>query len=292
MKSGIPFLCVVAVLLMQAAAAQSSESQLRFPKTVEAGAPFSVPTAGSGEAVLYIVGPGDAIQRKVKLGESVNFGVDDLHNAGQYIAVLTTGSSAQTTQFSVVASRKASSVSFLAKPSRLPVNLPNAISGVAYVFDVFGNLILQPQEVAFKLSDASGGTQSRSATSQNGVAWVKMNSGAKAGPAHFEATLAGIHEDRVIQQVPGDPCAIRMSAHPSKGERVALQTEPVRDCNGNPVPDGTIVTFTENYAGHQSTVDVPLKRGVAQTELPAQQGAVISAAAGVVLGNEIRWSGR
>jgi hypothetical protein len=36
-------------------------------------------------------------------------------------------------------------------------------------------------------------------------------------------------------------------------------------------------------------VDVPLKRGIAQAELPAYNGAKISAATGVVLGNEIRW---
>ena len=64
------------------------------------------------------------------------------------------------------------------------------------------------------------------------------------------------------------------------------------DCNGNAVPDGTIVTFTEMYAGRQATVDVPLKRGIARTELPAFGGAVISVAAGVVMGNEIRWSGK
>jgi hypothetical protein len=76
-----------------------------------------------------------------------------------------------------------------------------------------------------------------------------------------------------------------------KKERIALETEPVRDCNGNPVPDGTIVTFTQTYRGGQSMVDVPLKRGVARTEMPARSGAVISVASGVVMGNEIHWSG-
>jgi hypothetical protein len=93
-----------------------------------------------------------------------------------------------------------------------------------------------------------------------------------------------------VQQVPGDPCRVRISARAS-GQRILLETEPVRDCGGNAVPDGTIVTFTETSADGQATVDVPLKRGVARTELPAHRGAVISAAIGVVLGNEIRWNG-
>jgi hypothetical protein len=79
-----------------------------------------------------------------------------------------------------------------------------------------------------------------------------------------------------------------MSARPS-GQKIELQTDPLRDCSGNAVPDGTIVTFTEAYDGRQTTVDVPLKRGIAQAELPAYNGAKISAATGVVLGNEIRW---
>jgi len=65
----------------------------------------------------------------------------------------------------------------------------------------------------------------------------------------------------------------------------------VRDCSGNPVPDGTVVTFTESYRGMETTVDVPIKRGVARTELPSNNGAVISVATGVVLGNTIKWQG-
>jgi len=274
--------------------ASGQTSGLRVPETVEAGTAFSVPTTGSGHATLYIAGPGDAIRREIKLGENITFGPDDLHNAGHYVAFLVAGSSTQNAQFEVVASRQPATLSFLAKPSRLAVNLPNALGGVAYVFDVFRNLVLQPQPVSFELSDSTGRTQSRTSTTSNGVAWVKMNSAAKAGPAQFQAVAGNVHTKRVIQQVPGDPCSIRMTARGS-GEkdkaRVVLETEPVRDCNGNPVPDGTIVTFTETYNGGQSTVDVPLKRGVARTEMPARNGAVISVASGVVMGNEIRWSG-
>jgi hypothetical protein len=80
-----------------------------------------------------------------------------------------------------------------------------------------------------------------------------------------------------------------MSAKRS-GQQLELQTEPVRDCSGNAVPDGTIVTFTEDYKGMQSTVDVPLKRGIAKVEMPAHNGATITVASGVVLGNEIHWT--
>jgi len=71
-----------------------------------------------------------------------------------------------------------------------------------------------------------------------------------------------------------------------------LETEPVRDCAGNLVPDGTIVTFTAvEPDNHKSTVDARVKRGIARAELPLVGRAAISAASGVVVGNELRWGG-
>jgi hypothetical protein len=98
--------------------------------------------------------------------------------------------------------------------------------------------------------------------------------------------VEGVSSARVVEQVPGDPCGLQMSAKQS-GQRLELTTAPVRDCSGNAVPDGTVVTFTENYDGTQSTVDVPLKHGIAQVEMPAHKGARVSVASGVVMGNEI-----
>jgi hypothetical protein len=49
------------------------------------------------------------------------------------------------------------------------------------------------------------------------------------------------------------------------------------------------VTFTESFDGGQSTVDVPLKKGIAEVQMADHKGAAISVASGVVLGNQIRW---
>jgi len=274
---------------MQLAAAESGG--LQVPRTVEAGSAFSITTSASSKAVLYIVSPLQVLRRDVEPGASVDIGSGALHNAGHYLALLVGPSSTEKAEFDVVAASQPASVSFLAKPSRLPVNLPEGISGVAYVFDVFRNLVLKPMPVSFKLSD-SGTPQTRSVATRNGVAWVKMNSAPKAGAAQFQVSVGSVANKRVVQQVPGDPCNLRMSARRS-GERVVVETEPVRDCSGNAVSDGTIVTFTQTYNGRsEATVDVPLKRDVARTELPAREGSVISVATGVVMGNEIRLGGR
>ncbi|HXC42963.1 MAG TPA: hypothetical protein VNY51_05495 [Candidatus Dormibacteraeota bacterium] len=260
---------------------------LAIPQHVEAGSTFSVSTEGSGKAVLYIVGPGQALRHDVQLGEKIEFAPGELHNAGHYSAFLVGPSSTQTAEFDVIAAQP-STLSFLAKPSRLPVDSHAGISGVVYVFDAFRNLVLVPTDVSFELSQGRGAAQTRTVATNNGVVWVKLDSASQAGTAQFLARVGGVAEKRVIQQVPGEPCNLRMSAHKS-GAWVEVETEPLRDCKGNAVPDGTIVTFIERNNGAESTVDVPLKRGVARTNLPANDGATISVATGVVMGNEIRW---
>jgi len=270
-----------------ATVASAQNMQLELPKNVKAGSAVSISTAGSGKAVLYIVSPTQTLRRDVQLGESAVIAPGELHNAGHYSAFLVGPSSAQTTEFDV-SSERPSTLSFLAKPSRLPVDLHDGISGVVYVFDAFRNLVLAPTEVSFELSETGGATQTRTVTARNGVAWLRLDSAPKAGSAQFQARVDGITEKRVVQQVSGEPCNLRMSARRS-GTRVELETEPLRDCKGNAVPDGTIVTFIERNNGSESTVDVPLKRGIARTDLPANDGATISVATGVVMGNEIRW---
>jgi hypothetical protein len=260
---------------------------LHLPKIVEAGSAFSIPTTGEGKAVLYIAGPTQVLRRNVQLGQPIHFAPGELCNAGYYVAVLKGKSVNTQSEFDVVAAHQPAALSFLAKPSRLPVNQPDGISGVVYVFDAFRNLVLAPTQVSFQLAGISGAPQSRSALTREGVAWVRMNSAPKAGAAQFRAGVGSVTESRVIQQVPGDPCKLRISGRQS-GERILLETEPVRDCSGNPVPDGTIISFMENGHGTMSTVDVPLKKSVARTEMPVYNGAVISVASGVVLGNEIR----
>ena len=265
-----------------------AESGMTLPKTIEAGSAFSIQTTGNGTGVLYIVGPGQVLKRDVQLGETTFFDAGSLYNAGHYVAVLAAGSSTEKDAFDVVPASKPATVSFLAKPSRLSVGLHGGITGAVYVFDTYQNLITKPVPVTFELLNQSSATQTHTVATREGAAWTAMDSTTKEGFARFVASAGGITSTRVIEEVPGDPCGLKMSAKQS-GKRLDLETDPVRDCSGNAVPDGTIVTFTETYNGAESTVDVPLKRGIAQVEMPAYNGAKISVASGVVLGNEIRW---
>jgi hypothetical protein len=275
---------VFALCMMQTALGQ----ELRLPKTIAAGHAFSIQSTGSGKAVLYVVGLGQVLRRDVQLGEVESFPAGTLYNAGHYLVLVVGASSKESGSFDVVPAEQPAAISFLAKPSRLPVDRQKGISGAAYVFDAYQNLVTSPLPVSFELSNQSGATQARTVVTRDGAAWTEMDSSTREGAAQFVVRVGGVSSTRVVQQVPGDPCGLTVVVRPS-GQTIELATNLVRDCSGNSVPDGTIVTFTETYPGGQATVDVPLKHGVAQVQMPAHNGAKISVASGVVMGNEIRW---
>ena len=163
----------------------------------------------------------------------------------------------------------------------------DAVSGVAFPFDQFHNLVLGPETVNFQLIAGTASIFSRTAHTQDGIAWFHTGSGRESGTLQVTASINEVSARRVVQQVASDPCRLHI-----KGQRtpkgIVVETEPVRDCTGNPVPDGTIITFTAKNALGTDTVDAPVKQGVARAQLAANGPAVVSAASGVVMGNELR----
>jgi hypothetical protein len=274
----------IGVLLMCCFVIATHASDLNVPATVAAGSGLTIPASGSGSATLYLVGPGTAIKRTVQRGQEIQLSAEELQNAGRYVVSLDGDSGT----FFVTAGA-AQSIAFLARPSRVPAATPNVVSGTAFIFDKYQNLVLQPQPVKFELN-VNGQSVSRSETTKNGVAFTKLDSSKKEGPAQFVATSGAASVRRVVQVVASDPCSLRMTAARDKNGILA-RTDPIHDCAGNPVPDGTIVTFTSTDAKGKSTVDARIKQGVAEAELPGSGNATISVASGVVVGNEIQWRG-
>jgi hypothetical protein len=276
-------MCVFAIEAARAA-------DLKIPDHTVAGQSITVGTSGDGSATLYLFGPGQAIKRNISLGRELKLQGEDLRNAGLYTLILAGGDTPVTKQLYVQPAAPAK-INFLARPSRVPVAHPSAITGTAFVFDEFHNLVLNPTPVKFDLSVKDGGTTSRSVTSKYGVAFIDLGSSAKEGAAQFVASAGQANVRRVVQQVAAEPCGLHMSLHREK-EWLIAETALVRDCSGNPVPDGTIVTFIEQSpGGTRSTVDARIKKGIARAQLPVQKNATVTVAAGVVLGNEVRVGG-
>jgi hypothetical protein len=282
MRKVLPFMFAIAVswLCVHAHAAEP-----RLPERSVAGESITIGTTGEGEGVLYLIGPAQVIKRSVRLGQDVQIKGEELRSAGRWIAIIRSGSNSQSQAF-WVSPAKPESLNFLARPSRVPVARPGVISGMAFVFDAYQNFVVQPTPVIFSLSvDGSGPTQK--VTSRNGVAWINSSSARKAGAAQFVASLGDTSVRRVVQQVASDPCNLRMHVAQRNRNGVVVETDPVRDCTGNSVPDGTIVTFTQTDSAGRSTVDARIRKSVARATLPASDNANITVAAGVVLGNEL-----
>ncbi|HEY3617211.1 MAG TPA: hypothetical protein VGK96_10390 [Candidatus Sulfotelmatobacter sp.] len=265
--------------------AYAQDADLRAPSDAIAGNPASIGTSGGGAATFYLVGPSIAVKRDVKLGEDIALSAKELQSAGKYVAIVCSGSCHSVGFF--VAPAKPVNLTFLVHPSRAPVGQPNMVSGVALPFDEFHNLVLTPALVEFQITAAGVAPTSHRVSTQNGVAWFHTNSGRSAGALQITASINDVSARRVVQQVASDPCSLRI-----RGQRndkgFVVETEPVRDCTGNPVPDGTIVTFTAKDAQGMDTVDAPIKKGIARAQLKGSGTVTISAASGVVMGNELR----
>jgi hypothetical protein len=226
----------------------------------------------------------------VRLGEAVQLDSEDLHAAGVYTALLRAGASVVSRSF-VVSPAPVERMSFLAQPSRVPANARDVIGGTVFVMDSRNNLVLTPVPVDFTLAVEGSPSLHRTANTQEGIAWTRMNSSLHSGNAQFTAASADVSIKRIVQQVAAEPCNLRFHAHAAKSA-ILVETDPVRDCSGNAVPDGMIVTFTDIDPLGKSTVDAVVKKGIAQAMLPVATHATISVAAGVVVGNEIHWESR
>lgn len=262
----------------------SQTDGLHAPAAVVAGSSTSISSTGSGSATFYLFGPGVAFKRDITLGNEIAIRSHELQNAGSYIATVC-DSNCQSVQFFVTPSAPAT-LAFLVHPSRAPVSENDVISGVVLPFDQSRNLIVAPAKIDFQMSAKGATANSLRPSLQDGIAWFRTNSGKTAGPVQITASLNDVSARRVVQQVASDPCNLRIKGQRS-AKGIVVQTDPVRDCSGNPVPDGTIVTFTAKDGNEMSTVDTPVKQGIARAQILANGPTVITSASGAVMGNEL-----
>ncbi|MGB7603716.1 MAG: hypothetical protein WBM24_25685 [Candidatus Sulfotelmatobacter sp.] len=273
------------ILFAAASAGVCSAQDFRVPASVSAGEEATISTTGSGKATFYLVGPGTSRKNDLSLGEDIHLSSLDLQTAGRYLAILCADTCHSSAFF--VNAGKPASLSFIVHPSRVPVARNDAVSGVAFPFDQYRNLVLTPVNVNFQLTAKDTSLFSRAVRTQNGVAWFRTTSGKSAGPVRITASMDDLTAQRALQQVASDPCNLRITGQRTK-TGILVQTEPVHDCAGNVLPDGTIVTFTATGRDGKDTVDAPIKQGVARAQMDSAGATTISAASGVVMGNEIR----
>ena len=265
-------------------------AELQPPGQIAAGSGFTISSSGSGDGTLYLIGPSEVVKRKVQLGGDVQVKPEEVERAGEYTAIVC-GSECSATHFYVHAAEGMRRLSFIVHPSRVPVKSANAISAVAFVFDKFHNLILAPEAVDFHVTPQDGKEISQAKKTEHGVAWIRLTSATQGGSTKIGASIGNTNEERVVQQVASEACNLRIKTDGWVSHQLWVETDPVRDCSGNPVPDGTVVSFTKIDASGKTTVDAPIKRGVARVQMPVSGNARITVASGVVTGNELSVAG-
>lgn len=286
-KGFLGYTSLAALLFAIAGVANSAE--IHAPATVVAGHGFSISVEGTGQATLYLLGPDHVAKRPVNLGGDLRIESSDVRSAGRY-QILVCAHSCTSAAFEVKAAQP-THLSFFLHPSRVPVSSRDAIDGFAVVFDQYYNLVLTPSTVEFQIKRSAGPSSSEQVLTRNGLSWIHTDSSPREGPVEVIASVGDVDEARMVQQVAAEACRLSIKATRA-GNMVALETDPVRDCQGNSLPDGTIVSFTKTDGAGRSTVDVPIKQGVARTQFKLDGPAHISIACGVVLGNDITINGR
>jgi len=276
---------LLALLVTVCVAGLCSAQDFRVPGKVTAGDEASISTTGSGKATFYLLGPGAGRKSDVSLGDEIHIPAQDLRIAGAYIVLLCSDSCKSANLY--VSAAKPATLAFLVHPSRVPVAQSNAVSGVALPFDRFHNLVLTPKNVNFQLLSKNASVLSHSSHTEDGIAWFRTASGKAAGAVQVTASVDDLSAKRAVQQVASDPCNLRINGQRAPGG-IIVQTDPVHDCAGNIVPDGTIITFSASESNGKSTVDAPIKQGVARAKMEATGPTTVSAASGVVMGNELR----
>jgi hypothetical protein len=272
---------MLAIALAHPAGAQ----QVGVPRSTVAGTDTTISTKGSGKADFYLIGPGVTRKSEVTLGEQIRLAGEQLRYAGKYLAVVCSAT-CNSGEFFVTAAQPAS-LAFLVHPSRVPARQPDAVSGVALLFDKFDNLVLAPETINFQVKGASETLFAHAISTHEGEAWFRTSSGKTAGAVRLTATVGDLSAQRALQQVASEPCHLRIKAQPT-AKGIDVETEPVRDCAGNPVSDGTIVTFTGRDPVGKISIDAPIKGDVARAHINIAEPVVISAACGVAMGNELR----
>lgn len=250
---------------------------------------MSISVGGHGSGTLYLIGPAVVVKRAIDFGQDISIAGENLKTSGTY-QVVACGPDGCGNKLVQVQPSDPARLSFLLHPSRVPVSAHNAVNATVLVFDRYHNTVLAPANINFRISLAKQAVGERSVETTRGVAWFEMDSRPTQGALEVTATLGDASEPRVIQQVASEACHLRMTAT-SNGHTVSLQTDPIRDCAGNPLPDGTIVSFTKLDSAGKSTVDTPIKKEKATTRFTVSGRARISVACGVVVGNEVTLGG-
>ena len=154
---------------------------------------------------------------------------------------------------------------------------------VAVPFDTYGNPVADATPVEFLAQHPGERLERRTVPTAHLVAWQWLTSGTRAGRTTVTVSSGQAHgPDATFEEVPSWPVAFYLSASPSDvpadgRQLVTLRTDVILDRFGNPMLDGTLVTFVAEVPGSEPrqipayTID---GKAEAQFQAPSAPGIV------------------
>ena len=178
-----------------------------------------------------------------------------------------------------------------ASPRLIGLNGTSAIT--VNLYNDGGQLINETNSVTFSLDNRDLASMIPIASTATGTLTRTLTAGSIAGVVTVTATSGG-KSDKISIQITGDSVAanqVNVTATPASitvGGTSVVKAE-VLDLDGNPMPDGTLVTFTNNNSGVGSIVaSASTKSGFAQATFSASDTgtgiATITAESGTASG--------
>ena len=150
-------------------------------------------------------------------------------------------------------------------------------------FDDYGNPVAEGTPLTLRILHPGDVLEQQTLTVTNLLAWGWVSSRTRAGRAVVSASVGDAHgPDATYDEVPTWPAPFGLSASPlnlpADGRQLlTLRTDLIRDRFGNPMIDGTLVTFVVEVAGSEPrfvpayTVDGAAE---AQLQAPTEPGTV------------------
>jgi hypothetical protein len=208
---------------------------------------------------------------------------EDLRQSGVVALIARAGAARGQGSLEIRPGAPADPITPLVGPRSIAADGEHQTMAVAVPFDDYGNPVADGTPVEFRALHPGERLERRSVPTAHLVAWRWIASGTRAGRATVTVAAGQAHgPDATFEEVPDWPVAFGLSASPADvpadgRQFVTLRTEGIRDRFGNPMLDGTLVTFVAEVPGSEPrqipayTID---GQAEAQLQAPEAPGSV------------------
>jgi hypothetical protein len=255
----------------------------------------AVNSARVGDAVTVTVGPatatnglpatltmissyGPRMYRSTFAGGTARFLIPsaDTHESGQATLIALAGAARGEAALTLEPDAPIDPITPLVGSRSITADTKHWSMSVVVPFDRFGNPVADGTPVSMRALHPGDQLELKSTKIQNMIGWERIFSRTLAGRTTVSVSSAGKYgPDATFMEVPGWPAPFALSASPGNvpadgRQFVTLRTDVIRDKYGNPMLDGTLVTFVANPAeGEPRLIPAYTIDGVAKALLQA-----------------------